>query len=156
MRFRFLLPLLMAPFLMAAASKGPAAMRFHLKADASDPFVTPLNVPGAPAPVPVKRIPEIHEGNIAAIYPVPARDGTYGCAFKLNVQGTIRLDSVSAEERGKVLVAVFNSRIVSALLIDKRIQDGVIFVSSGFTPQDIELLKKNFPVLGEQKNKKKR
>ena len=144
----------MAPFLMAAASKAPVAMRFHLKAAESDPFVISLNVPGAPAPVAVKKIPEIHEGNIAAIYPVPAADGTYGCAFKLNAQGTLRLDSVSAEERGKVLVAVFNSRIVSAMLIDKRIQDGVIYVSSGFTPQDIELLKKRFPVLGAQKKKR--
>lgn len=156
MRFRFLLPLLIAPFLMGAAKKPPTAVRFHLKADPSDPFVLPLEIPGAPAPVGIKKIPEIHEGNIKAIYPVRAADGSFGCAFKLDFQGTLRLDTVSSEERGRVLVALFNTRLITAMLIDKRIKDGIIYVPSGFSAQEIELLKKRFPIMGQEKASSKR
>lgn len=154
MRFRYFLPLLIAPLMLAGAKKPQVTLRFHLKANPSDPFVIPLQIPGMPTPVNVKKIPEVAEGDVVAIHPFAAADGTYGCALKLNFQGTLRLDTVSTEDKGKVLVTLFNGRLVTAMLIDKRVQDGVIFIPSGLTAPEIEMLKKAYPQLGATKAKK--
>jgi len=160
MRFRFLLPLLIAPLLMAGAKKPVVTVRFHLKAAGSDapPFVVPVQVPGAPAPVNIKKIPEISERSIQAIYPFQAADGTMGCAYKLDAHGRIGLDTTSSENKGGVLVAFVNGRLVTAMLIDKRISDGVIMIPSGLFPPEIDAMKKLYPVIGEtpKKGKKKR
>jgi len=151
MRFRLLLlPLLAVCCLGAAKKKNALTVRFHLQASEQDgsAFVMPLPAGSARGPAFVKKVPEISEYDIKAIYPFPAADGTMGCAFKLDEHGRIALDALSVEQRGKVLVPLVNFRVVTAMLIDKRVSDGVIMIGSGLTQEEIAKLQKKYPTLG--------
>lgn len=154
MRFRHFLPLL-ALFFVAAAKKPQVAVRFHLQANEKDgaPFVMRLPLANAPGPAFVKKIPEVSERDIVAVYPFPAPDGTMGCAFKLDDHGRIGLDTLSVESRGKVLVCMVNLRVVTAMLIDKRVSDGIIVVPSGLLPQEITMLREKFRLIGQPNGK---
>jgi len=155
MRFsRFLLPLL-ALALVAAASKPKLTIRFHLEASpTSGPaFTTTAKLPDDRG-ICISKVADIGEGDVAAIYPFPTADGTLGCALRLTMHGQIALDVLSGESHGSTLVGFVNGRPVTAMVIDRRVSDGIITIPRGLTPAEVELMKKNFPTLGEKKNKK--
>lgn len=149
---RFLLPVL-ALGLIAAAGKPKATVRFHVEVNpnSGEPFVLSTQMPGEGQKVTLSKIPEISENDVVAIYPFPADDGTAGCAFKLDAHGKLALDTVSSQARGARMVGFVNNRPVTAMLIDRRISDGIITITRGLTPEDVLLLRKAFPVLGERK-----
>jgi len=153
MRFsRFLLPLLALIFL-AAASKPKLTIRFHTEVNpnSGSSFAVSAPVPGASTPLSLSKVADITESDVAAIFPFPANDGSMGCALKLDTHGRIALDSLSQEYHGALLVGFVNGRAVTAMLIDRRISDGVITIMRGLTPADIALMKKAYPTLGEKK-----
>jgi len=153
MRFsRFLLPLLALIFL-AAASKPKLTIRFHTEVNpnSGSSFAVSAPVPGASTPLSLSKVADITESDVAAIFPFPANDGSMGCALKLDTHGRIALDSLSQEYHGALLVGFVNGRAVTAMLIDRRISDGVITIVRGLTPADIALMKKAYPTLGTKK-----
>ena len=157
MRFsRFLLPLIALSFL-AAASKPKLTIRFHIESSSSSSssFAVGTTLPGSSKPITISKIADISENDVAAIFPFPADDGTMGCALKLDEHGRIILASISQEYRGTLLLGFVNGRAVTAMLIDRRVNDGVITIARGLTPAEIELMKKAFPTLGEKKGDKK-
>ena len=157
MRFaRFLLPLLALSFL-AAAHKPKLTIRFHIEANpnSGSSFAIEAPVPGASRPISISKIADISENDVAAIFPFPAEDGSMGCALKLDNHGRLTLISISQEYRGTLLLGFVNGRAVTAMLIDRRVTDGVITIPRGLTPEEIGLMKKAFPTLGEKKDKKK-
>jgi len=147
-----LLPLLALLF-MGAAFRPALSIRFHVTTNQMDgtPFVSVVEVGNPPRKVYVKKIPEINEMDIAAIYPFKAADGTLGCALKLDDHGQIHLDTLSVEHRGTVLVCIVNGRVVTAMLVDQRITDGIIEIPSGLTPKDVEVMRKNYRLIGPRK-----
>lgn len=149
---RFLLPLL-ALGLIAAASKPKVTVRFHIEVDASsgDAFMMSAQTPDSPHPLTLSKTAEISESDILAIFPFPADDGTIGCAFRLDAHGQLVLDTLSSESRGAMLVGFVNGRAVTAMLIDRRISDGIITITRGLRPEEILLLRKAFPTLGAKK-----
>jgi len=156
MRFlRFLLPVV-ALSLIAAASKPKQTIRFHTEANAngSPSFTLSAKLPDSSQNISISKAAEISEGDVVAIYPFPAANGTMGCALKLDEHGLIALDTLSQEYRGGLLIGFYNGRPVTAMQIDRRITDGIIYIRQGILPQEIELLKKSFPVIGEKKQKK--
>ena len=46
---------------------------------------------------------------------------------------------------------LINGRLITPLEIDKRVSDGKIYISSGLSSADIELMKKDWRVLGQRK-----
>jgi len=154
MQIRHLLPLLAVLFL-GAAKKPPLSIRFHLQAQKQEgeSFVMklPLERHGLPATIYVKKIPEVTENEVREIYPFQAADGTMGCALKLDEHGRIDLDTCSVENRGKVLVCLVNLRVVTAMIVDRRVPDGIITIPSGLTDKEIAMMKKRFPILGAKK-----
>ena len=158
MQLRYLLLPVLAVFCLGAAKKkDDVTVRFHLQANEHDgaPFVMKLPGGGTTGPAYIKKVPEISEHDIAAVYPFPAEDGTLGCAFKLTEHGKIVIDSMSVENRGKVLVSIVNLRVVSAVLIDRRVSDGVLMISKGLTEAEIAKITKKYNVIGETKKRKK-
>jgi hypothetical protein len=151
---RFVLPLL-ALALMAGTSKPKVTIRFHTEANPSsgEQFTVSAKEPDTARPLTLSKFAEISEGDIVAMYPFPASDGSIGCAFKLDNHGRIALDSLSQEFHGTLLFSFVNARPVAAMMIDRRVADGIITIPRGLKPEEIALMRKAFPVLGEKKGK---
>ena len=156
MNFRSLLPALLALLFLGSAAKPPCTIRFYSAGNERDgsPFTASVVVGNPPRKVFVSKIPVIAEPDILSVYPFPAADGTYGCALKLDRSGTIRLNTVSVEQRGTPLVCVVNGRVVTAILIDRPISDGILFITSGLSVQEIAVFTKRFRVMGSSKSPK--
>lgn len=153
MRFmRFLLPLL-GLCLIAAASKPKVSVRFHVEVNEvnGEPFSIKSKVPGSGQNLTLSKIASISEDDIKAIYPFPAVDGSFGCAFRLDEHGNLMISTLSNESRGGTMVGFINGRAVTAMLIDRQITDGMVFINRGIQPEEIQMLMKAFPVLGQKK-----
>ena len=141
--------LVLALFNLAGAKKKPElTIRFYAE-------VPPEN--GAPFSIPVERldgtgtfnlskVPTVSEKEITAFTPFQNADGSVGAYFFLDQHGTLLLETLSVEQRGKMLVALVNGRRVVDLLIDKRINDGIAAIPSGLTPQEIDLIRQTIKI----------
>jgi len=92
--------------------------------------------------VAIQKLPWITEHDVMAFSPYPAKDGTFGALFQLDDHGRTVLDTLSVEHRGSFLFVFINGRMITELQIDKRVSDGKIYVPSGLTAADVELMKK--------------
>lgn len=154
--FRLLLPLL-ALGLIAGTSKPKLSIRFHLEANpnSGSSFTMQTVLPNSNRPVYLSKVCEISEKDVVAIFPFPADDGTQGCALKLDNHGRIALDLLSEQNHGATLVGFVNARLVTAMLIDRKVGDGIITIPRGLVPTEIEMMRKEYPTLGETGKKKK-
>lgn len=160
MRF-FHIPLLLLIALgaLGMAKKATITVRFHVEANARDgqPFAMPVKFKNPPRDGAVAQIPAISERNIEALYPYPAPDGTFGCAFKLNSFGRTALEEMSLSNRGATVVAFVGTKggthQVAELVIDKVIHDGIITIPSGLTALEVEALRKEYKVAGQNQKK---
>jgi hypothetical protein len=146
-------------FFIGAAKKQLVAVRFHVEANArdGDTFAMPVKFRNPPRDAYVERVPSLSERDVQGIYPTNAGDGTYGCAFVLNTHGRTALQTISTEKRGSSLVVFISTKTgthqVVELMIDKPINDGVIYVPNGLTLLEIEALQQQFPKKGQKKTK---
>jgi len=99
----------------------------------------------------IEKLAWISEYDVIAFSPYPAQDGTFGALFQLDDHGRVVLDTLSVERRGRFLFVFINGRMITGLQIDKRVSDGKIYVPSGLTAADVELMKKQWPLLGKRK-----
>jgi hypothetical protein len=139
---------------VAMAKRPQVTVRFHVEANPKDgdSFLIPVvlqpgNVQGV-----VEKMPALSERDVTAVYPVDAGDGTFGCVFQFDVQGNLRLKTFSASRLGSRLVAFVGTktgiRQQGQWIIDKPINDGMIFVPRGFSAAEVADLKKNFRLIG--------
>jgi hypothetical protein len=155
-----LLPLSALLFL-GMAKKPTVTVRFHIEANARDgePFATPVKFRNPPREGFIERVPTLSERDIHAIFPVPAADGSFGCAFQFNKHGTFSLQTLSTQQRGRSLMVFVATKAgmhqVIDMIIDQPVKDGIIYVPTGLTAQEIAMLEKQFPRMGEQKGKKR-
>ena len=131
------------------------SLTFHMETTGrdSESFAVPATAGNPPHPIYIEKTPSITEREIAGIYPFPAADGTFGCAFKLDQHGTMWLSNVSGEHHGTSMVILLNQHQICDLLIDRQVTDGIVTIPNGLTSQQIELLKKRFKLLGKKKKK---
>jgi len=61
------------------------------------------------------------------------------------------LDTLSVEHRGSFLFIFVNGRPLTELQVDRRVSDGKIYLSSGLTAIDIQLMSKDWKLLGKRK-----
>lgn len=155
------------PFLLLAlalplcgfAKKQTLAVRFHVEAigAAGGSFTQKVKFNNPPREGNIESVPFASERNIKAIYPVQNPDGSMGCAFKLDVGGTMALQQTSTDRRGASMVVVLATKKgahqVVDLVIDKPISDGIIYVPTGISPGEMVFLKKEYPVMGAQAKK---
>jgi hypothetical protein len=142
------------------AKKQTIGVRFHVEANANEgqPFATPVTFHHPERKGFMKQIPFISERNIVAIYPYPAPDGSFGCAFQLDNFGRSALEETSMSNRGASVVAFVGTKTgthqVIDMVIDKAIRDGIITIPRGLTQLEVDALKKEFKVMGETGKKK--
>lgn len=93
----------------------------------------------------------LSERDVVAFYPYSAGNGNYGALFQLDEHGRLALDALSIERRGSLLFVLINGRPVTELQVDRRVSDGQIYIASGLTKSDIELMKKDWRLIGQRK-----
>ncbi|PYK40208.1 MAG: hypothetical protein DME60_08520 [Verrucomicrobia bacterium] len=127
--------------------------RVHAQANQQDTavFATSVRAQVSGKDVAIEKLPRISEQDVLAFYPYAAANGTYGALFQLDEHGRIALDALSIERRGSFLFVFINGRPITELEIDKRVSDGKIYVPSGLTGTDIELMKKDWRLIGQRK-----
>ena len=136
-----------------AATQAPCTLRAHVAGNANDGavFSTQLRSSITGRNIVIEKVPTISERDVVAFYPVPAADGTFGVLFKLDDHGKLALDTLSLEKRGTFLYVFVNGRPAAELQIDRRVRDGRLYVPSGLTTADIELMKKQWRLMGQRK-----
>ncbi len=131
------------------------AIRFHSQVSTFDPsFAAKVTVGNPPRVLLVEKIPSLSERDIAAFYPYKAADGTFSAAFQLDRHGAAVLETVSAQNRGRYIVAAVNARPVALLAVDKKITDGIIYIPYGLTLEEIHKLGESFSLMGETETDK--
>ncbi len=150
MRWLLLLTVLLLCVSASASSqnkKPKVALRLFSEADAMDTekFARPVTLKYPPRPAFLNKIPHISEFDVVAVHPYPASNGSMGCAFKLNAHGTLALDTMSLQNRGKSAVVYVNGRQVIDLVIDRRITDGILTIPFGLTESEIGAILQVWP-----------
>jgi len=145
--FALLLPAL------SEARKPRCTLRVHLEANERDSevFASQMRSPATGKKVVIEKAATISENDVVAFHPYQASDGSYGVLFKLNDHGKLALDTLSVERRGRFLYIFVNGRPVSELQIDRRVSDGQLYVASGLTQSDVQLMAKEWRVIGQRK-----
>lgn len=152
---RFPLTMLAALTLCGMARKPPLSVRFHLETvgAAGPPFAIPAKFSNPPREGFIATVASISDRNIVGIYPAPAADGTWGCAFKLDDRGKFALETLSREHRGSSLVGFIATKSgthqLPELLIDQPVTDGIIYLPRGLTGAEIVALRKQFKLFGQ-------
>ena len=130
-------------------------VRVHAQGNAKDTdvFASPITAPISGNAIFIEKIPTISERDIVSFRPYQSGDGTFGALFQLDEHGRLALETLSIEHRGSVLVVVVNGRAVTELRVDRRVSDGQLFIASGLTAPDIELMRKDWPQIGAKKRR---
>jgi hypothetical protein len=141
-------------FSSAAAKERHCMFRVHVEANARDTaiFASSVRAQFSGKEIAIEKVPRISERDVVAFYPYTAGQGDYGVIFQLDDHGRIALDALSVEHRGGLLFMFVNGRPVTQVQIDKRVADGRIYIASGLSAADIDLMKKDWPLLGQRKH----
>jgi hypothetical protein len=138
---------------LAIGKQRHCTFRVHAQANPHDTDVFSMSTRARSSgkDVAIQKLPWITEHDVVAFAPYQAQDGTYGALFQLDEHGRIVLDTLSVERRGSFLFVLINGRLITELQIDKRVSDGKIYIPSGLTAADIEIMKKEWRLIGQAK-----
>ena len=91
-------------------------------------------------------LPTFTNRDIAWFYPFVSKDGkSYGAAFQLKPTATKGLQAVTLKTQGKLLGARIVDAPLTAVMIDRPIEDGVLVVWSGLSKKHLQMFQKQFP-----------
>jgi hypothetical protein len=138
---------------VATAKQRHCTFRVHAQANPrdTDVFSMSAHARSSGKDISIQKLPWITERDVVAFAPYQAQDGTYGALFQLDDHGRVVLDTLSIERRGGFLFVFINGRLITELQIDKRVSDGKIYIPSGLTAADIEVMKKEWRLIGQRK-----
>jgi hypothetical protein len=136
------------------ARKNTLTVRAHVESNGAEgaPFSLPVKFKNPPRDGFMSSVPAISERNITGVYAIRADDGTWGCAFRLDTEGRIAIETLSREHRGSSLVVFVSTKTgthqVIDMMIDKPVNDGILYIPRGMTGAEISLLQKQFKPIG--------
>ena len=154
MKTGFVAALCAGLFLASVFAKGRhCTLRVHAEANANDGavFSTAIRSQFSGKKVIIEKTPSLSELDVVAFRPYPASDGSYGVLLQFDDHGKMALDALSIERRGSFLFIFVNGRAVTELQVDRRVSDGQIYLPSGLSPKDVELMRKDWRIIGERK-----
>jgi hypothetical protein len=136
------------------AKQRHCTFRVHAQANPRDTevFATSVRAQISGKDVAIEKMPWISEQDVLAFSSYQAQNGTYGALIQLDEHGRVALDTLSIERRGSFLFVFVNGRMITELQVDKRVADGKIYIPSGLTAADIDLMKKDWRLIGERKH----
>ena len=137
----------------AAAKQRHCTFRVHAQANPKDTDVFSISTRATSSGknVTIQKLAWITEHDVTTFSQYPSQDGTFGALFQLDDHGRTVLDTLSIERRGGFLFVFINGRMITELQIDKRVSDGKIYIPSGLTAADVELMKKQWRSPAERK-----
>lgn len=137
----------------AIAKQRHCMVRLHVQANMHDSevFATALRSHFSGKPVVIEKTASISERDVAAFYPYPAANGSFGVLLQLDEHGKLMLDTLSVEHRGTPLFVFVNGRPITELQIDRRISDGKVYIASGLNAADIDFMRKDWRLIGQRK-----
>ena len=129
------------------------SIRLHAEGNPSEgeSFVVPVTLVNPPKQTVIRKVPIVTERDIVAFYPFAAADGTIGCYFKLDADGTNKLTQHTIEFRDTLVVAMINGRVACVMMVGEKVTDGIMPFPSGFLPQEIVELQARYPIIGREK-----
>jgi len=135
------------------AKQRHCTFRVHAQANSQDTEVFSMSARAQSSgkDIAIQKLPWITERDVVAFAPYQAQDGTYGALFQLDEHGRVVLDTLSVERRGGFLFVFINGRMITELQIDKRVSDGKIYIPSGLSAADIQVMKKDWRLIGQRK-----
>jgi hypothetical protein len=135
------------------AKRPNCTFRAHTEASSSNGpvFSTQIRSLVSGKTVVIEKMAALSERDVVAFRVYPAAHGSYGALWQLNDHGRLTLDSLSIERRGTFLFIFVNGRPLSELQIDRRVSDGRIYIASGLTSNEIELMRKDWPLINARK-----
>lgn len=144
--------------LLATSATGKdrhCTFRAHAEANPNDTAIFSSSVRAlfSGKQVAIERMPRLSERDVVAFYPYSAGEGNYGALFQLDDHGRLALDALSIERRGSLLFVLINGRPVTELQVDRRVADGRIYIASGLTKADIDLMKKDWRLIGQRRKR---
>lgn len=100
----------------------------------------------------IEKFPIFITSNFTAYYPFqsPHEGELYGVSLQLNQKSAARLKSISAENKGKYIVANVNGKVVDMIYIDKQVDGRVITIWRGLDPAILKLVNPILPQIGEK------
>jgi hypothetical protein len=126
-------------------AKTHSTIRIHAEANARNGPVFSTQLKFLGRMVTLEKVATLSENDVTGFQTYRTADGTHGALFQLNEHGRLALDTVSVERRDDLLFVFINRRPITELRVDRRVSDGKIYIASGLTANDIELLKKDWP-----------
>src|SRR5207244_12773888 len=99
----------------------------------------------------MEKVRGVAEREVQALVRVPAGNNNYGVLVQLDAPGRLALDALSVERSSCLLFVFINGRPITEFQIDKRITDGQVYIAAGLTAADIELMKKDWRMIGQRK-----
>ncbi|MEY2439846.1 MAG: hypothetical protein QOI34_1231 [Verrucomicrobiota bacterium] len=128
-------------------------LRVHAEANPQDTavFSTSVRAQLSGKTVAIEKVARLTEQDVIAFYPYPVAKGQYGALFQLDEHGRLALDALSVERRGGFLFVFINGRAITELQIDKRVSDGRLYIPTGLTSSDVDLMKKDWRLIGQRK-----
>jgi hypothetical protein len=128
-------------------------LRVHAEANPRDTstFSTSVRAKLSGKEIAIEKMARISEQDVLAFYPYESGKGNFGALFQLDEHGRLALDTVSVERRGSFLFIFINGRAITELEIDKRVSDGKLYVPSGLTAADIQLMRKDWRLIGQRR-----
>jgi len=143
--------LLVAP---ADAASRHCVFRVHVEANARDGSVFSQSVRSLTGRnVFIEKTPWLSERDVKTFATYRAPDGSYGALLSLDDHGKTILDTLSMERRGSSLFIFLNGRLLTQLLIDRRVSDGKIYLASGLTEADAKLMAKDWKPIGDREKR---
>jgi hypothetical protein len=136
-----------------AAKKRHCMLRIHAEANPADTstFSTSVKAQLSGKQVAIERTARLTEQDVQGFYPYSLGNGQFGVLLQLDEHGKIALDALSVERRGGFLFVFINGRAITELQIDKRVTDGQVYIPSGLASADIELMKKDWHLIGRKR-----
>lgn len=157
MRFPFLLAACLfgiAPIALHAKEKKlpPITIRLHGEGNEKEgeSFVTQVELKVPAKKIFVRKVPVITERDIKSFLPFPGPNGTIGAYFRLDPHGMDKLHQFTIEDRGRLAVVLVSGRVACALQVTNPVADGILYVASGFQPDEIPRLALKYPVIGRE------
>ncbi|PTX96963.1 hypothetical protein DB345_07240 [Spartobacteria bacterium LR76] len=152
---RILCLLLLSLSPLIAADKYLVTVRLHAEGNqkSGDAFVAEIQLFNPQKKIYIEKVPIVSEKDVVAFYPFPAQDNSssIGAYFRLDANGTNKLEQHTTASRDTLDVVLINGRVGPAMQVDKKIKDGLLMVPSGFTPLEITQLQTKFPIIGREK-----
>ncbi len=152
---RILCLLLISLSSVVAADKYLVTIRLHAEGNqqSGDSFVAEIQLFNPQKKIYIEKVPIVSEKDIVAFYPFPAQDGSgsIGAYFRLDADGTHKLEQHTTSSRDTLDVVLINGRVGPAMQVDKKITDGLLMVPAGFTPLEAAQLQTKFPIIGKEK-----